>query len=132
MPKNVGKNLTGFAMQFLGGLVFLAVVWQLWGVASAPSLWGNGLNSGAFWATILYAVAVLSTISLLFTSFAQLGGMSGMAGWRAMKATTAAAFTLAILTASNQTWLTATVLGFLIASVGTASAMMKANWKGMK
>lgn len=122
----------GFAMQFLGGLVFLAVVLELWGVAASPLSWGPGLNSGAFWATVFYAVAVLSTISLLFISFAQLGSGAGMAGWKAMKTSTVAAFTLAILTASNQTWLAATVLGFLITSVGTASAMMKMDWKGKK
>ena len=132
MAKNSDKNMTGFALQFLGGLIFLAVAWQLFGVPTAPTYWVGGLASGAFLATVFYAVAVLTAVSLLFTSFAQFGSMAGMAGWKAMKTTGIAAFALAVLTASNQPLLIVTLLGFLVASAGSVSAMMNADWKKMK
>lgn len=130
MAKTMTKtqsNTTAFALQFLGGLVFLAVAWQLWGVAYAPSNWGSALTSGAFFATIFYAVAVLSAVSLLFVSCSQFGGMGRMGAWRAMKTTSMAAFALVILTASNKELLVITLLGFLISSAGTASAMGSCN-----
>ena len=113
----------------------MAVVWQLWGVvgASVSTGWTGGLLGGAFLATVFYAVAVLSAVTLLFTSFAQLGSMAGMAGWKAMKTTTAAAFVLVVLTVTNPTLLVVTLVGFLIASAGSVSAMMNMDcWKDRK
>ncbi len=132
MAKNTEKNSTAFALQFLGGLVFLAVAWQLWGVASTPAAWVGGLLGGAFLATVFYAVAVVSAVTLLLTSFAQLGSRAGMAGWKAMKTTTVAVFVLAVLTVTNPTWLVVTLVGFVIASAGSVSAMMSMDWKSMK
>ena len=128
MPKNVKNSGTGaFALQFLGSLFFLAVAAGLWGVASPPNLWAGGLASGAFWATALYAVAVLSAVSLFFTSLVQLGNKSGVVSWKALRATTVAGFAFAALSATNQTLFAATIVGFVIATVGGALALK--NWK---
>lgn len=133
MAKNSAeKNMTGFALQFLGGLVFLAVAWQLWGVASPASGWNGGVFGGAFIATLLYAGAVLGAVSLLFTSFTQLGSMAGMASWKAMKTTSMVGFALVVLTITNPTWFVVTLIGFLVGSAGAVSGMMNVNWKDMK
>ncbi len=129
MPKNLSNNVTGFVLQLMGSLVFLAVASALWGVAAAPTNWVSGLAGGAFWATLFYAVAVLTSVSLLFLSFAQLGNFGEMTAWRTMKLTTMAGFSLAVLSASSFTLLIGTIIGFLVASIGNASVMMKMGWK---
>ncbi len=131
MAKNTdNKSTTAFALQLVGSLFFLAVAAALWGVASSPTYWSGGVASGAFWATVFYAVAVLSAVSLFFTSIAQLGSGSGAVSWKAMRATTVAGFALAVLSASNQTLFAATVVGFVIATVGGALALK--NWRAHK
>ena len=122
MAKNAGNNVAGFAMQFVGSLFFLAAVAALY----VPQVYGagSGWSAAALWIPILYAVAVVSSIALFFTSFAQLGSMGGMASWKAMSSATAAAVSLVALTAGNSTWFVAVLIGFVLAFLGSAVGMM--------
>ncbi len=132
MAKNE-KNTVGFVLQFLGGLIFLAVVAQLWsvaGVVSPPSGWVGGLFGAPFIATVLYAGSVLGAISLLFVSFSQLGKAPRYAGWRAIKTASMVGFALAVLTVSNVALLATTVLGFLVGTAGAVTALMKIDRRG--
>lgn len=132
MAKNTEKNTVGFVLQFVGGLLLLIAAVTLWSVSSAPSYWNGGIISGAMVATFLYAAAMLSVISLLFLSFAQLGPMAAGAGWKAMKTTTIGSFSLLVLSGGNPTLFVVTLIGFLVASSGVASAMMRMDWKGKR
>lgn len=105
-------------LQLLGGLLFLAVAWELWGVASSPGNWTGGLTGSALFATVFYAVAVLSSLAVFF------GSLKGASGWMVKRKAMAAGFTLALLTASNPTLFVATLIGFLAVVFGSKHGHM--------
>lgn len=107
-------------LQLLGGLLFLAVAWELWGVASAPANWTSGLTGSALFATVFYAVAVLSSLGVFFGSIKH----GDMGGWKMKKKATMAGFSLALLTATNPVLFFATLVGFLACTVGSKHGAM--------
>ena len=118
------KNVAGFALQFISSLFFLAVVAALY----VPSgyLAGSGWSAAALWIPILYAVAVVGSISLFLMSFAQLGGgMAEMAAHKAMMMSGVVGVALVALTAGNSTWFVATLIGLILGFLGRGACPMK-------
>ena len=114
-------------LMFLASLIFLYVVFGPLS-AAAPSL-GNGLGYG-IWAPLLYAVAVLGSITLFFSSlvgFFMSTDMQMMGTKKTMMATSLAILAWAAITGgagwSMNMWLT--VIGFVIGWFGMGMAMMK-------
>ena len=114
MAKQASKNVAGFALQFISSLFFLAVV---------AALYGNVGASAGVWTPLLYAVAVVASVVLFLTSFAQLSGMAAMASYKAMSASVFASVSLVALTMGNSTLFVASLIGLILGLVGAASAM---------
>jgi hypothetical protein len=109
-----------FALEFIGSLFFLAVVFLNTG-AYANSAWGGA----ALWLPLLYAVGVIGAIALFFISFGSLMGMGDKAAYGAMKATVCTGIVLSALTYGNITYFAATLIGFIIAFIGSSLAYKK-------
>ena len=115
------------AIEFIASLIFLYVVFGPLS-AAAPSL-GNGLGYG-IWAPLLYAVAVLGSITLFFSSlvgFAMSSQMLMMSTKKAMMVTPFAILAWVAITGgagwSMNLWLT--LAGFVIGWFGMGAEMMK-------
>ena len=110
-------NWGAFVLQLLGSLVFLGVVFIGAWSTNGPAFVGGG----SFWVPIFVGAAVISSIALFFSSFGHISGWEGPS-FRLMGLETAAVagMTLSALTWGNQTWLWASLLGFVLTFLGTA------------
>lgn len=114
MPKNArdSKNLTAFALEFLGSLIFLYLVFGT----------GTQLQGGGVWLPILWAAAVISAVMLFFVSLGNLTNM-GNVSWGAMRLSTIAGFSTIALTVttvgstSGLYWIA--ILGFVLGLLGS-------------
>jgi hypothetical protein len=106
-----------FVLQFIGSLIYLGVI-ALMGTSFSTVLSGYG----SLWTPLLYGTAVITAIALFITSFANFSKMGEFVGKYAWCETFLAAFALFILTAgvNSNIWFGATVVGFVIAMIGTA------------
>ena len=106
-----------FVLQFIGSLIYLGVI-ALMGTSFSTVLSGYG----SLWTPLLYGTAVITAIALFITSFANFSKMGEFVGKYAWCETFLAAFALFILTAgvNSNIWFGATVIGFVIAMIGTA------------
>lgn len=109
-----------FALEFIGSLIFLALVFSNSYNNYMNSAWGGA----ALWLPVFYAAAVISSISLFFISFATIAGWKG-AERGAMCATIGASFSLFALTAGNFTYFIAAIIGFIIAFIGAGLGYKK-------
>jgi hypothetical protein len=111
-----------FALEFIGSLFFLAVIFTSTGTYM-NSNWG----AAALWLPLLYAIGVIGAIALFFVSFGNL--INGLdlhavsAG--AMKATVCTGIVLAALTYGNTTYFITTLIGFIIAFIGSGLGYKK-------
>ncbi len=114
---NKKPNWTSWVLRFVGSLAYLVVVWVLW------AQWYNGqvLASGVF-APVLFAIAVIATVSLLLATLADLGGGAESAIEWSCKATLLGGFALlGLLSGVSNLWLSwswVTLVGFVLAYIG--------------
>ena len=111
------QNWGAFVLQLVGSIVFLGVVFT--GSWSASG--GVFAGQGAFWAPIFVGAAVIGSVALFFASFGQITGWSGPnMSIMGLETSAVAGLTLAALTWGNQTWLWASILGFVLTFLGSA------------
>ncbi len=111
------QNWGAFVLQLIGSLVFLGVVFA----GSWSATGGVFAGSGSFWAPIFVGAAVIASVALFFASFGQITGWSGpQMSLMGLETAAVAGLTLSALTWGSQTWLWATVLGFVLSFLGTA------------
>jgi hypothetical protein len=112
------QNWSAFILELLGSLIFLTVVFTQ-GAVSITGLTFAG--SGSFWIPIFVGAAVISSVALFFASFGQITGFNGpRISLMGLETTAVAGLTLSALTWSNQTWLWASILGFVLCFLGSA------------
>jgi multisubunit Na+/H+ antiporter MnhF subunit len=110
-----------FALEFIGSLFYLAVVFT-----TSGSYMNNAWSSAALWLPLLYAVAVIGSIALFFVSFANLMALDERAvSMGAMEATVCTGIVLAALTYGNSTYFAATLIGFILAFLGSGMGYKK-------
>ncbi len=109
-----------FALEFIGSLIFLALVFS----SNYNSFMNGSWGAAALWLPILYAIAAVSSIALFFISFASIAGWKG-AEKGAMCATVSAAVTLFALTAGNSLYFISAIIGFVIAFIGAGLGYRK-------
>lgn len=109
-----------FALEFVGSLFYLGVIFSIAPVAYANAAWSG---SAALWEPLLYAAATVSAIALFFISFGNLGkAFSKCAAQGAMYSAIAGGFSLVALTAGNPAMFIASLIGFVLAFVGSGLA----------
>lgn len=115
----MAKANTGavFALEIIGSLIYLGVI-ALMGTSFSTVL--NGY--GSLWTPLLYGAAVLASIALFITSFANFSHMGEFLGKYAFCESALAAFSLFILTAGvySNIWFGAAIVGFVISMLGAA------------
>ncbi|MGC8478954.1 MAG: hypothetical protein ACP5NE_03455 [Candidatus Micrarchaeia archaeon] len=106
-----------FVLEFIGSLIYLGVI-ALMGMNFSAVLSGYG----SLWTPLLYGTAVLASVALFITSFANFSHMGDFLAKYAFCETVAAAFSLFILTAgvASNLWFSSSILGFIIAMLGAA------------
>jgi hypothetical protein len=104
-----------FVLQFLGSLIYLGII-ALMGTSFSTIL--NGY--GSLWTPLLYGTAVLASIALFITSFANFSRMGEFLGKYAFCETAIAAFALFILTAGvySNIWFGSAIVGFILGMIG--------------
>jgi hypothetical protein len=109
-----------FALEFIGSLFYLLVVYQL--IAGAIGFSALFSNTGSFWLPVFESTAVLASIALLFYSFTYLSNnvthITVMGKSFDSILVCAAGFTLVALTMGNSSYLALTLIGFIIAFLG--------------
>ncbi len=109
-----------FALEFIGSLFYLLVVYQL--IAGSLSLNTLFSGTGSFWLPVFASTAVLASIALLFYSFTYLSKNSMSIKIMDKNFDSilvcAAGFTLVALTMGNGSYLALTLIGFIIAFLG--------------
>ena len=119
MPKketNVSPKIkpASAVLKFIASLFFIYILYM--GLSSGG--WGAVIKYSV-WVSIVFAVALLSTVSLFFAS---IGGMVMPKRCKAnmMKLVTVAGLTILVLASLswNVTWITVAVIGFLIGWLG--------------
>lgn len=105
-----------FALEFIGSLFFLAIVFTTNG-SFMNGAWGGA----ALWLPLLYAVAVIGSIALFFVSFGNLipGIDKKAVSMCAKQATLGVGIALVALTYGNAAYFAATLIGFIIAFIGS-------------
>jgi hypothetical protein len=124
MAKHAQKNGSEFALQFIGSILFLAVVAALYGSAYAN---GNWTGQVGFWTPLVYSLAVISSIVLFFTSFTNLSEWGRSAAKSAMSSAIFGGFALITLAAGNAVLLLITIVGFILAFIGGGLACKRMN-----
>ncbi len=120
MAKQQNKNnWAPFGLVFVGSIIYLAVV-----ISALYS--GRGIAgelTGGIWQPILIGLAVIGSISLFFVSFAGLAGMKPMA-WIGIRIAALTGFSLVALTVGTGWLFTASIIGFILAFLGSGTAAM--------
>ncbi len=116
VAKGANNKAIAFALEFVGSLIYLGVLF-----GSNASIYGSSLTAaGALWLPILYAVAVVASIALFFLSFGNyIAKDVKMITTYACGATGLGAFSLVALLWSNSGFFAGTIIGFIIAMIGT-------------
>jgi multisubunit Na+/H+ antiporter MnhF subunit len=111
-----------FALEFIGSLFFLAVVFTTSGAYMNTS-WG----AAALWLPLLYGIGVVGALALFFVSFGNLipGIDEKAVSAGAMKATLFTSIVLAALTYGNTTYFATVLIGFIIAFIGSGLGYKK-------
>lgn len=107
-----------FALEFIGGISYLAVIFTAHGILTSNTLSG-------LWDPILYAMAVIGAIVLFFSSFSNFGGFMELSSHGAMKASLATGFSLVALTfrgASTSSLFLVSLFGFVVSFIGSRIA----------
>ncbi|MGC8572113.1 MAG: hypothetical protein ACP5RI_01480 [Candidatus Micrarchaeia archaeon] len=115
-----GSNSLVFALELIGSLFYLFTVYELISGALSVSLLFGVV--GSFWLPVFASLAVISSIILFFYSFTYLSrypitmnvGSCTLDG----VVTAIGAITLIALTFSSMTYLSLTLIGFIIAFIG--------------
>jgi hypothetical protein len=111
-----------FALEFIGSLFFLAVVFT-----TSGAYMNNSWGAAALWLPLLYAIGVVGSIALFFVSFGNL--MPGIdekaVSTGAMKATVCTSIVLAALTYGNMAYFATVLIGFIIAFIGSGLGYKK-------
>ena len=114
MAKESRTNPAAFVLQFLGSVIYLALVYL---ISSGSIAFGAAVSS--IWLPLLYAGAVVSSIILFIVSFTYLLPNAGYKfGATAGCAAIAAGFTLVALSLGSTTYLVMTLVGFILAIIG--------------
>jgi hypothetical protein len=126
MSKGKGKGMAygAFALEFIGGILFLATAafFISTGYSSALSSWNSSYAS--IWLPFIYPAAILASILVFIVSFANLGGWEGMASAMSYKLAWIAGATLIVLTAgTSMMWVP--ILGFVLTILGAAMTMKR-------
>ncbi|MGC8628702.1 MAG: hypothetical protein ACP5T4_00625 [Candidatus Micrarchaeia archaeon] len=112
------QNWSAFSLEFLGSLAYLLVLSTVPGgiLASASTVF---TSSAQLWLPFFLAASVIGSIALFFISFANLGNWNKIGVTRAaLCATVAAGASLAVMTFGNVTYLSISLVGFVLAFVG--------------
>jgi len=112
------QNWGAFVLEFLGSLAYLFVAFALPGGLAVT----GGLFAGAgLWLPFFAATAVLASVALFFISFGNLWNIRGI-DKAALCATVAGGFALVALSYTNVAYLGTTLVGFILALIGTGLA----------
>jgi hypothetical protein len=112
------QNWGAFILELLGSLIFLAVVFSQGAVNTAGLTFAG---SGSFWIPVFVGAAVISSVALFFASFGQITGLNGpRISMMGLETAAVAGLTLSALTWGNQSWLWASILGFVLCFLGSA------------
>lgn len=130
------QNWVAFALELIGSLILLWVVF--WGVTvlmpSMASVWG--VANGGFWLPLFLGVGVIASVALLFQSFANVAMSDCDCGCGCARGAKKTAFVagvaLVAITWGSSMWLWSTLIGFVIAYLGTMSASMSCTCGGMQ
>ncbi len=114
MAKGTRMNPAAFVLQFIGSIIYLALVYLL---STGSVAFGQAVT--AVWLPLLYAGAVVSSIILFVISFTYLMDRAGHKfGMAAGCAAVAGGFTLIALSMGSTTYTIAAIIGFIFAVVG--------------
>ncbi|MGC8651681.1 MAG: hypothetical protein ACP5UH_00290 [Candidatus Micrarchaeia archaeon] len=117
-----------FALEFIGSLFYLFVVYELISGAVGMNVLFSG--TGAFWLPVFASLAVLTSVILFFYSFTYLASSKvemKLSGCTAdLFATVVAGLTLVALTFANASYLALALIGFIIAFIGVILSYYKA------
>lgn len=122
MAKNQ-PNWTAWGLQFIGSLIYLYVVWQLWSgtwMALNSSLAALGLG-------VLFAVGVLTSVSFFLSTLASVKMSNkemSMWSWKSSMWAALALVVLTIAAGATNTWTAVAVLGYVLASLGLGMSKM--------
>lgn len=118
-------NWTAWGLQFIGSLIYLYVVFQLW---NSPLPGGNLSGSlAALGLGLLFAVAVLTSVTYFLTTLASVKMADKEMSMWSWKTSMWAAGSLVVLTVAGGaagTWTAVAVLGFVLASIGNGMSKM--------
>ncbi|OJT94165.1 hypothetical protein Micr_00417 [Candidatus Micrarchaeum sp.] len=115
-----GKTNPGaFALEFVGSLIYLALVYVTSSGTAAAGSFATAIT--AVWLPLLYAVGVLSAVSLFILSFTNLIKNNPIAR-AAIAPACAGGFSFVAMTAGNPLMVVVAIIGFVIASAGAAYA----------
>jgi hypothetical protein len=115
MAKGTRTNPAAFVLQFIGSIIYLALVYLL---STGSVAFGQAIT--AVWLPLLYAGAVVSSIILFIVSFTYLLQNAGHKfGMAAGCATVSGGFALIALSMGSTAYLVAAIIGFIIAVIGT-------------
>ncbi|MGC8888988.1 MAG: hypothetical protein ACP5K3_03430 [Candidatus Micrarchaeia archaeon] len=111
-----------FALEFIGSLFYLAIVFS-----TSGTFMNNNWGVAALWLPLLYAIGVIGSIALFFISFGNMvNGLDEKAvSMGAMKATVCTGIVLAALTYGNAAYFAATLIGFIVAFIGSGLGYKK-------
>ncbi|MGC8547450.1 MAG: hypothetical protein ACP5MC_00400 [Candidatus Micrarchaeia archaeon] len=115
-------NWGAFVLEFLGSLAYLFVAFAIPSglLAAASSVFSN---VAALWVPFFIGAAALGSVALFFISFGNLLDWNKIQLARAaMCATIAAGFSLTVLTWTNLPYLATSLVGFILAFVGSGLA----------
>lgn len=123
MAKQSKERKSGvFALEFVGSLFYLAVVFTGMATSYMNPVWNA---AATLWLPLLYGAAVISAIALFFVSFANLSAPNWKTSKCALCASVIGGFSLVALTAGNATFFLASIIGFVLAFVGSGMANME-------
>ncbi len=131
----MSTNRKALAFTLIGTLVFLFLIYSLWGslghwLSAQVASQGSGGATVPTWPSvvqsILYGLAVTSTISLLVVTLVGFKMSNADMNKWAMKAHFIAGFTLIALTVppAPSTWFWVAIVGFVLTELGTGMAAM--------
>ena len=118
VPANRGSgNAAAHALQFIGSLIFLGLIfWGGVGAQYSMNSW-NALGGGV-WLPVFFSLAVISSIALFFVSVANIAGSGGAYKYGGMQLAAVAGICLTALTYGSAGYFWAAIVGFIIAVIG--------------
>ncbi|MGC8568263.1 MAG: hypothetical protein ACP5LP_03425 [Candidatus Micrarchaeia archaeon] len=112
-------NALAFVLLLIGSLFLLsALFYSNFVSVGIPTLTGSSVTLGSIWLSILYGVAVVSTLTLLLLSFMILIPKMPFAERYSISATMISGFSVIILSMSSSIEYASAIAGFIIALIG--------------